>query len=51
MRLHEANVSRMCPATDREKVQIGGHCRSAKLLINGTSASFALPSKLPESDC
>ena len=42
-------MSRMCPATDSEKVQIGGHCRPAKVLVNGPfSAPFALPSELAE---
>jgi len=29
-------VSRMCPATDRKKLQADGECWSAKLLVKGT---------------
>jgi hypothetical protein len=31
-----ANVSRMCPATDRKTVQKGGHLRSGRLLVRRT---------------
>jgi hypothetical protein len=44
-------VSRMCPATDREKVKNVDHCRSPKPLVTGTFGCLALQVEPPESDC
>lgn len=41
------DVSRMCPATDREKADIDGHCRSANPLVTGAFDVIRLDSGTP----
>jgi hypothetical protein len=43
-------VSRICPATDRKKLQTDGRCRSARLLVKGTLCPIRPLSKRAESD-
>ena len=50
-RSHGANVSRMCPATDRKRAQEDGHLRSPKSLVRALSIRFAKLTKRLVSDC
>jgi len=51
VRVATHGVSRVCPATDRKKVQEDGQWWSAKLMVKGTLTLIRMLTKRAESDC